>query len=423
MFTSPPPKVELLAPAGNFEKLEIAIHYGADAVYLAGKDFSLRNFSGNFTFAEMKQAIQLAHRHKRKVYVTCNIFARNFEQQAIQDYLADLGQLKPDAVIIADPGILLLARQVIPEINIHLSTQANTTNYNSALFWEKSGIKRINVARELSLREIAEIRQHCHLEIEAFVHGAMCISYSGRCLLSSFLAQRDGNRGLCAQSCRWRYAVVEALRPGQYHPIAEDDRGTYIFNSKDLCMINHIPDLIRAGVTSLKIEGRMKGIHYLASTVKTYREALNAYFASFPGPYSSKAEWMVELNKISHRGYCTGFYLDDPDQLVVNFEDCTSQAAYRFAGKIIRRKAPHQYELDVRNKIFRHARVEILQKKGPARPDLITDILDSDGRSLGHAQPNSTVDIILNGDYEINDMVRANDQIPSPSKPSPEVYA
>lgn len=397
--------VELLAPAGNFEKLEIAIHYGADAVYLAGKDFSLRNFSGNFTLAEMEEAIQFAHRQGVKVYVACNIYSRNFEQEPIKGYLKKLGQIRPDAIIIADPGILLEAKRIIPEIDIHLSTQVNTTNYNSVLFWENFGVKRINVARELPLTEIREIGKHCNAEIEAFVHGAMCISYSGRCLLSSFMINRDSNRGLCAHPCRWRYSVVEELRPGQYHPVAEDERGAYIFNSKDLCMIEHIPDLIQAGVSSLKIEGRMKGINYLASTVKTYREALDAYFDN-PTNYQIKAEWIEELSRISHRGYCTGFYFGDPNQIIPNYADHKPQTVHRFVGKIIRTKGLHRLEIDVRNKIFKGDHIEILGRKGPAVKDTINDIIDGDGQSIPFAQPNSVVELVLNDSYAANDLVR-----------------
>jgi len=270
-------KVELLAPAGNFEKLEIAIHYGADAVYLAGKTFSLRSFSENFTFDKLQQAVKFAQRQGVKAYVTCNIYPRNHEQKALAEYLNILGDIGPDAVIVTDPGALMMASKIIPHISLHLSTQANTTNYQSALFWQRLGIKRINVARELSLTEINEMAQRCDLEVEAFVHGAMCISYSGRCLLSNFMVNRDSNHGECAHPCRWKYAVVEEHRPGQYLPIEEDHRGSYIFNSKDLCMIEHIPEMVESGVASLKIEGRMKGIHYLASTVKTYREAIDAF--------------------------------------------------------------------------------------------------------------------------------------------------
>ncbi|MBW2201393.1 MAG: U32 family peptidase, partial [Deltaproteobacteria bacterium] len=311
-------KVELLAPAGDFEKLEIAIHYGADAVYLGGKNFSLRNFSGNFTEQELRKAISVAHQSNVKVYVACNIYPRSCELQAISDYLVFLGKIEPDAIIIADPGIVNLAQKKISHIPVHLSTQANTTHIQSVLFWQNLGVKRINIARELSLEEIREIASHSDVEIEAFVHGAMCIAYSGRCLLSGYMANRDSNRGMCAHPCRWRYAVVEELRPGQYLPLTEDDRGSYIFSSKDLCMIGHIPDMIRAGICALKIEGRMKGIHYLAAVVKAYREAIDAYY-NHSEAYVVTEEWTKELSSINHRGYCTGFYFGNPDQVLPNY--------------------------------------------------------------------------------------------------------
>src|SRR5210317_748326 len=311
-------KVELLAPAGNFEKLEIAIHYGADAVYLGGQDFSLRNFSGNFSLEEIWQAVAYAHDRGVKVYVTVNVYARNEEQPLIAEYLEKLGAIGADGLILADPGVILTARELIPHIPLHLSTQANTTNYKTVEFWQQLDIRRVNVARELTLAEIKSITEQSHIEIEAFVHGAMCIAYSGRCLLSSFMANRHSNRGMCAHPCRWKYALVEELRDGEYMPIAEDDRGTYIFNSKDLCMIEHIPAMIDSGVSALKIEGRMKGINYLATVVKVYREAIDQYYQD-PMGYAVQPAWLVELTRIDHRGFCSGFYFDDPQQTEADF--------------------------------------------------------------------------------------------------------
>lgn len=397
-------KVELLAPAGNFEKLEIAIHYGADAVYLAGKEFSLRNFSGNFTFNELQQAVKFAHEHGVKVYVVCNIYPRNDEQSAIEDYLRKLREIGPDALIVADPGAFMMASKIAPQVPIHLSTQANTTNYQSALFWQNLGARRVNVARELSLKEINEIVLRCDLEVESFVHGAMCISYSGRCLLSSFLANRDGNRGMCTQSCRWKYAVVEELRPNQYMPIAEDHRGSYIFNSRDLCMIEHIPEMVEAGIVSFKIEGRMKGINYLASTVKVYREAIDAYYKN-PAGYEVKKDWLEELGRVSHRSYSTGFYFDDPNQIspVYNDRKISSQT---FIGKITDKIEQHRVNIEVRNKIFKGDVIEVLRKKGPSRQDRINFILDQEGQPISFAQPGSKVTIALNDSYAPNDLVR-----------------
>ena len=396
--------VELLAPAGNFEKLEIAIHYGADAVYLAGKTFSLRSFSENFTFDELQQAVKFASRKGVKAYVACNIYPRNREQKDLAEYLHNLGDIGPDAVIVTDPGTLMLASKIIPHISLHLSTQANTTNYQSALFWQQLGIKRINVARELTLTEINEMAQRTDLEVEAFVHGAMCISYSGRCLLSNFLANRDSNHGQCAHPCRWQYTVVEEHRPGQYLPIEEDHRGSYIFNSKDLCMIEYIPEMVASGVTALKIEGRMKGIHYLASIVKTYREAIDACLKD-PKNYRVQAYWLEELAKVNHRGYCTGFYFGDPDQISPSY-DKKKQAKPAFLGKVIPNVHSTGVNIQVRNKIFKHDVIEVLQQKGPCIKDAVNAIIDPDGQPLSFAQPNSIVTLDLNNDYKPNDLIR-----------------
>jgi putative protease len=343
-------KIELLAPAGNFEKLEIAIYYGADAVYLAGKEFSLRNFSENFTLDELHKAIKLAHNYGVKTYIACNTYSRNSEQKAIKDYLQALGEISPDAIIIADPGTLMEANKTIPNIPLHLSTQANTTNYKSVLFWEKFGVKRINIARELSLIEIKEIISRCSVEIEAFVHGAMCISYSGRCLLSAFMTNRSSNLGKCSHPCRWNYAVMEEKRPGQYYPIAENNDGTYIFNSKDLCMIEHIPEIIESGLSSVKIEGRMKGINYIASAVKVYREAIDLYYEN-PATYKTQKYWIDELNNISHRGYCTGFYFSDPEQILPNFGSNLNPGQV-FIGRVIEVNNNQSVNINVRNKFF-----------------------------------------------------------------------
>ncbi len=409
-------KVELLAPAGNFEKLEIAIHYGADAVYLAGKDFSLRNLSENFTIDELYLAVQYAHKHDVKIYVTCNIFPRNYEQDAIKGYLKKLGDIGPDALIIADPGTIMAASTIVPHIPIHLSTQANTTNYQSALFWKNLGVKRINIARELSLKEIKEIALRCPMELEAFVHGAMCISYSGRCLLSSFLANRDSNRGLCSHPCRWKYTVLEEFRPGQYMPIVEDDRGSYIFNSKDLCMIENIPEMIESGLASLKIEGRIKGINYLASTVKVYREAIDVYFEN-PADFSVKKDWVQELSKINSRGYCTGFYFGNPHQTSPFFEG-EKNNSQPFVGKVIGKADNFGVKVDVRNRIVKGEPVEILKRKGSVRNDKIREILDEYGQPLPSARPGSTVILKLENHYAPNDLIRRSRATPHPLQAS-----
>ncbi|MBA4367098.1 MAG: peptidase U32 [Desulfobacterium sp.] len=397
--------IELLAPAGNFEKLEIAVHYGADAVYLANKEFSLRNFSGNFTLDEMEKAISFSHKANIKVYVACNIYARNQDLAGIDNYLKNLGRIGPDALIFSDPGVFLSARNLIPNIPLHLSTQANTTNYKTVQFWEGLGVKRVNVARELSLEEIKEIRRQTSAEIEAFVHGAMCISYSGRCLLSSFLTKRDSNQGICSHPCRWNYSVVEELRPGEFMPIEEDSRGSYIFNSKDLCMIEHIPEMIQAGITSFKIEGRMKTINYLASTVKVYREAIDSY-CSAPETYRVKEEWLEQLCSITHRDYCTGFYFNDPDQVTPNYQNANPLRGHTFIGKILENTVQGLTLTEVKNKIFVHDPVEIITAKGPLHLDKIHEIIDSSGRKIEFSQPGSIVNIRFETACHKNDLIR-----------------
>ncbi len=397
--------VELLAPAGNFEKLEIAIHYGADAVYLAGKEFSLRNFSDNFSSEEMADAVALAHGKGVKVYVACNIYSRNFEHAAMDNYLEELARLSPDGLIIADPGIVMRAREIAPEIPIHLSTQSNTTNFNAVRFWESAGVTRVNTARELTLSEIREIADKTSVEIETFVHGAMCISYSGRCLMSSYMAGRDGNRGLCTQPCRWRYTLMEELRPGEHHPVFEDERGTYVFNSKDLCLISHIPELVDAGIDSLKIEGRMKGINYLASAVKVYREALDAYFADPPG-WAVREEWIRELSTISHRQYCTGFAFEDPGQTAANLKDDKPAALHLFCAKVLSTEGGGRVRVNIRNKLLSGARVEVLTRTGIPFEDRVKEIRGANGELLPFAQPNTEVTLLLEGIYGPNDILR-----------------
>jgi len=342
----------------------MAIHFGADAVYLGGKDFSLRHHSGNFDREALQKAIAFAHRHRVKVYVACNIFPRNAQLDPIREFLRDLEQIHPDAVIIADPGILALARKAAPRLPLHLSTQANTTNLAAARFWQDNGIRRINVARELSLDEIRILAEETRLEIEAFVHGAMCIAYSGRCLLSNFMAGRDSNQGQCSHPCRWSYAVVEETRPGQYQPIMEDTGGTTVFHSKDLCMLDYLPEMIRAGVQALKIEGRMKGIHYVATAVKVYREALDAFFEN-PDGFSVRQEWRDLLADIGHRGYCTGFYLGNPDETLPNVASGGTREPPQLVGKVEEAGSGDVMAVDVRNTFAVGDPVEV---PSPGRP-------------------------------------------------------
>ena len=306
-------KPELLAPAGNMEKLKMALLYGADAVYLGGKAFGLRAFGGNFTNEELQEAVDFAHKLGKKIYVTVNIFPHNSDIAKLPAYLTFLNEIKVDAILVADLGVFTLAKEYAPDVELHISTQANNTNWAAVNAWAELGASRVVLAREMSLEEIKEIREKCSVELEMFVHGAMCISYSGRCLMSNYLTGRDANRGSCAQPCRWNYALVEEKRPGQYFQVLEDERGTYIFNSKDMCLLPYLPDVIASGVDSLKIEGRMKSVHYAASVVKAYREAIDSYFAA-PEQFEVKKEWVEELDKVSHRAYTTGFYYGRPTE-------------------------------------------------------------------------------------------------------------
>ncbi len=328
-------RIELLVPAGDLEKLKIAVDYGADAVYCGGEKFGLRAGSRNFTVDQLTEGLAYAHDRGRKLYLTLNIFAHNEDLQGFEEYMEQIRDLPIDAFLISDPGILQWMRENRPEAELHLSTQANTTNKLSALYWHKQGIKRIVLARELSLEEIAEIRRDTPdtLELEAFVHGAMCISYSGRCLLSNYMAVRDANRGECAHPCRWNYSVVERQRPGEYYPVVEDERGTYIFNSKDLCMIRHLPELIGAGLDSLKIEGRIKSIFYVAAVTGAYRKALDAYMKEGKD-WVFRENWLAEIGKASHRLYTTGFYFGKPDKEDQNYEDSQYIREYDFTGLV-----------------------------------------------------------------------------------------
>lgn len=328
-------KPELLAPAGDLEKLKIAVLYGADAVYFGGETFSLRAGAGNFTYEEMKEGIEFAHAHGAKCHLTVNIYAHNEDIEPFIDYLKRVKNLGIDAFIASDPGVIDMILEVIPDAEIHLSTQANMTNYRTANFWYKRGLRRLVTARELTIDEIRELKANIpeDMELESFIHGAMCISYSGRCLLSNFMIERDANRGACAHPCRWKYTLMEEQRPGQYYPIEEDDRGTYILNSKDLCLIEHLPELIEAGISSFKIEGRMKSVFYVATVVSAYRRAIDSYCAD-PDNYHFKQEWMDELCKVSHREFTTGFYFHKPDNLDQNYRTSAYTRDYSFVGMV-----------------------------------------------------------------------------------------
>ena len=416
-MNAPQGHVELLAPAGNFEKLETAIHFGADAVYLSGKDFSLRNFSGNFSPAEMDAAVALAHSHGVRVYVTCNIYSRNHEQRDLQDFIRRLKPLRPDGVIVADPAIFRAVQEHLPGTPIHISTQANTTNYAAARFWRDLGAERIIAARELSLPEIKQITVRGQIAVEAFVHGAMCISYSGRCLLSGFLAHRDSNRGRCAQPCRWKYTVVEEKRPGLFLPLREDSHGSYLFNARDLCMVEHIPALIESGVAALKIEGRMKGIHYVASTVKTYREAIDAYYRN-PAGYRVAPEWRDTLESVNQRGYCTGFYFGDPAQTQPNLELTRPAYEHRLVGKVVSGPEPGTVVVDVRNRLTTGDVVEILSPGLSLHSETLPRMFAPAGDPVMVAHAGMQVKMDLTVACRANDLIRRRD--PCPSQPMPD---
>ncbi|TNF55239.1 U32 family peptidase [bacterium] len=320
---------ELLAPAGNYEKLKAALHYGADAVYMGLSDFSLRAKAENFTFDELEKAAHLVHAKGKKIYITINIFPHNRDISRLKEHLSSLKAISPDALILSDPGVFSVASSIVPDIPIHISTQANITNYRSARFWEKVGAKRLVLSRELTIEEIREIRDHVSLELECFVHGAICISYSGRCYISSFLTNRSANRGECTNSCRWRYTLSEEKRPGEHYPVYEDDRGTYVLSSKDLCMIGYLDRLADGGIDCFKIEGRMKGINYVAGVVKTYRDAVNSLKER---PYRVKKQWLRELSMVSSRGYTTGMFFHEQDESSYNHDE---ENAYRMNHELV----------------------------------------------------------------------------------------
>ncbi len=371
-------QIELLAPAGDLEKLKIAVTYGADAVYFGGESFSLRQGAGNLNLTEMKEGVAFAHQRGCKCYLTLNIFAHNEDIEPLYDYLKQIRDIPIDAFLVSDPGVLSILKEVIPEAEIHLSTQANMTNYVTANYWYKQGVKRLVLARELSLDEIREVRARIpeDMELEAFVHGAMCISYSGRCLLSNYMTGRDANRGACAHPCRYQYSLVEEKRPGEYFPIEEDARGTYIMNSNDLCMIEHIPDLAACGIASAKIEGRMKSIFYVATVIHAYRQAIDAYYAD-PENYKFDPMWLEELGKASHREFTTGFYYHKPSEEDQNYQSSSYVRDYTFAG-IVRDYDPSTgiAIVEQRNKMEVGDQIEVFGPDIPFFTQEITEMAD-----------------------------------------------
>ncbi|MBQ0067196.1 MAG: U32 family peptidase, partial [Phascolarctobacterium sp.] len=375
-------KPELLAPAGNLEKGKIALIYGADAIYLGGKQFGLRAMADNFSFDEMKEMVKFAHDLGKKVYVTVNIFAHNTDIDELPDYLRAVAKTGVDALLISDLGVWNVAKQVVPQLPLHVSTQANTTNYASVLAWEKLGAQRVVLARELSLQEIAEIGSKTSVELECFVHGAMCISYSGRCLLSAYLTGRDGNRGACTQACRWKYSLVEETRPAEKFSMQENEHGTFIMNSKDLCLIEYLPDLVKAGVSSFKIEGRMRSAHYVATIVSVYRKAIDACFADIDN-YAVPQDWLTELEKVSHRPYSTGFAVHKPDAGSQVYATSTYEQTHDFVAWVLDYNAEtKRVYLEQRNHLTEGEELEILMPNGNIISLILQDMQDADGVSI-----------------------------------------
>lgn len=387
-------KPELLAPAGDLEKLKFAFAYGADAVYAGGTLFGLRAYAGNLDEEDLRKGISFAHERNRKLYVTVNIFAHEHDFEMLPEYLRGLRNIGADGIIVSDPGIFRTARRVIPDMEIHISTQANCTNSESANFWVEQGAKRIILARELPITEIEIIRQKTEADLEMFIHGAMCMSYSGRCLLSNYLTGRDANRGECTQPCRWGYSLVVENRPDRYFPIEEDERGTYIFNSHDLCVLPYLPQLKDLGIQSWKIEGRMKSSHYVASTVKVYREAIDTLWDKGEDQFKKRLNtWLDEMNKVSHRDYSPGFLFGKPGAEAHNIESSNYIREYNFIGKVLtKEESPavdtdyQGYWIEQRNHFKKGDILEVLTPLGEPWTFKVGAIYDADGQELDVAR-------------------------------------
>ncbi|GIM27909.1 peptidase U32 [Clostridium polyendosporum] len=395
-------KPEILAPAGSLEKLKTAIDFGADAVYMGGSKLNLRAFADNFTDEQIKEGVEYAHSRGRKVYVTLNVFPHNEDLEGLEEYLINLKELNIDAIIVSDLAIFATAREVVPEMEIHISTQANNVNWKSAKLWHEMGAKRIVLARELSMKEIEEIKDKLpeDCDLEAFVHGSMCMSYSGRCLISNYMTGRDSNRGACAQPCRYKYYLVEEKRPGEYFPVFEDDKGTYILNSKDLCMIEHIPELVKSGIYSFKIEGRMKSSYYVAAVVKAYRQALDNYWND-PENYEFKQEWMDNLLKVSHRNYHTGFYFGE--KIKQTYESSSYIRDFDIVG-IVKSydKETKTAVIEQRNRVFEGDVVEILRPEGANFEVKLNNMHDKAGKKIDVA-PRAQMIFTIISDVELKE--------------------
>ena len=407
-------KPELLIPASSLEVLKTAVIFGADAVYIGGETFSLRAKAKNFSHEDMKEGIAFAHAHGVRVHVTANILAHNYDMEPARKYFQELAELAPDAIIVADPGMIMLAKENCPNIEIHLSTQANNTNYMTYRFWYGQGVKRVVSARELSLKEIKEIREQipADMEIESFIHGAMCISYSGRCLLSNYFTGRDANRGACTHPCRWKYAVVEESRPGEYMPVYENERGTYIFNSKDLCMIEHIPEMIDAGIDSFKIEGRMKTALYVATVARTYRKAIDACLESKEA-YEAILPWCrEEISKCTYRQFTTGFYFGRPDENTQIYDSNTYEQEYIYLGIVEAAEAAQEnagsiVSITQRNKFSVGETIEIMKPDGSNVQTTVLSIVNEDGQEQESApHPQQKLRVLLSEKASHYDLLR-----------------
>ncbi|MBQ2288838.1 MAG: U32 family peptidase [Lachnospiraceae bacterium] len=405
-------KPELMIPASSLEVLKTAVTFGADAVYIGGEVFSLRAKSKNFSMDDMREGIAFAHAHGTKVYVTANILAHNGDLNGIEAYFHELKEIGPDALIISDPGVFQIAKEICPEIDVHISTQANNTNYRTYCFWHTLGARRVVSARELSIEEIKELRANIpdDLEIETFIHGAMCISYSGRCLLSSYFTGRDANQGACTHPCRWKYAIMEETRPGEYLPVYENERGTYIFNSKDLCMIEHIPEMVDAGIDSFKIEGRMKTALYVAVVTRTYRQAIDDYFTD-PALYHSRMDYYKdEIAKCTYRQFTTGFFFGKPDHDTQIYDSNTYIKAYTYLGLIGENRGDGYYALEQRNKFSVGEEIEIMKPDGTDLTVVVRGMTDEEGQPMESCpHPKQKIYVDLGVELSPFDLLRRKD--------------
>ena len=406
-------ELELLIPAGSLDVLKTAVIYGADAVYIGGEAFGLRAKAKNFTKEDMKEGIAFAHERGVKVYVTAKILAHNEDLPGVEEYFEEMKEVRPDALIISDPGVFAIARKILPDMELHVSTQANNTNYGTFLFWYNQGAKRVVTARELSLKEIKEIRDRIpeDMEIESFIHGAMCISYSGRCLLSNYFVGRDANQGACTHPCRWKYSVVEETRPGEYMPVYENERGTYIFNSKDLCMIEHIPEMIEAGIDSFKIEGRMKTALYVATVARTYRKAIDDYLES-PEKYRANMEWYkAEIGKCTYREFTTGFYFHKPDATTQIYDSNTYVKNYTYIGTVETVFEDGSFQMEQKNKFTVGETIEIMKPDGRNLAVTVEEIRNEEGEQMENApHPKQILRVRLSETPKAYDILRRSEQ-------------